>query len=176
VEYFKKLAGFDTLRLVLSKGAILVEGPSDELVVQRGYRDAKGRLPIEDGIDVISVGLSHKRFLDLAIRLKRRVWIVTDNDGKAKEDVEKRFADYLGSEYRKYISLHTGEDPEYNTLEPQIVAVNDLGTLNAALGKKYKSKEEALAAMLADKTAAALAIFASDKKIVMPKYIQDVFA
>jgi len=80
VDYFKKLAGFDTLRLVLAEGAILVEGPSDELVIQRAYRDAKGRLPIDDGIDVISVGLSHKRFLDLAIRLNRRVWVVTDNE------------------------------------------------------------------------------------------------
>jgi putative ATP-dependent endonuclease of the OLD family len=98
-RYFKRLAGFDTLRLVLAAGAILVEGPSDELIVQRAYLDAKGRLPIDDGIDVISVGLSHKRFLDIAVRLKRRVWIVTDNDGKSSADVESRFADYLTHEF-----------------------------------------------------------------------------
>jgi predicted ATP-dependent endonuclease of OLD family len=38
VDYFKKLPGYDTLRLVLAKRVILVEGPSDELVVQRAYR------------------------------------------------------------------------------------------------------------------------------------------
>src|SRR5262249_46052501 len=66
VDYFKKLAGFDTLRLVLAKQVILVEGPSDELVVQRAYRDTHdGRLPIHDGIDVMSMdSLSAKRFLD----------------------------------------------------------------------------------------------------------------
>lgn len=171
VEYFKKLAGFDTLRLVLAKGAILVEGPSDELILQRGYLDAKGNLPIDDGIDVISVGLSHKRFLDLAVRLKRRVWLVTDNDGKTTEEVSKRFAEY--TDYA-FVSLHTGSDPELRTLEPQIVAANDLATLNGALGASYASKEEAVEAMLADKTGAALAIFESDSAIKMPEYLADV--
>jgi len=173
VDYFKKLSGFDTLRLVLAKGAILVEGPSDELVVQRGYLDVKGKLPIDDGIDVISVGLSHKRFLDLAIRLNRRVWVVTDNDGKTLDQVKERFEKYLGY---KMFSLHVGTDPELNTLEPNIVAVNDLETLNAALGAEFTTKEEVLSAMLKDKTGAALAIFESATKIVMPEYIRNVFS
>src|SRR5258708_2296439 len=63
VNYFKKLPGFDTLRLVLAKRVILVEGPSDELIVQRAYCDANNnRLPIHDGIDVMSMdALSAKR-------------------------------------------------------------------------------------------------------------------
>jgi len=173
VDYFKKLSGFDTLRLVLSKGAILVEGPSDELVVQRGYWDAKGKLPIDDGIDVISVGLSHKRFLELAIRLNRRVWVVTDNDGKTVEEKRAQFAEYLGHEC---VSLHTGKDPNIRTLEPQIVEANSVATLNEVLGKSCGSKEELCKVMHDDKTAAALAIFSSEKKIAMPEYIQDVFA
>jgi predicted ATPase len=172
VDYFKKLSGFDTLRLVLSKGAILVEGPSDELIVQRGYKDVKGRLPIDDGIDVISVGLSHKRFLELAIRLKRRVWVVTDNDGKTVEVKRAQFADYL---IHECVSLHTGKDPRIKTLEPQIVEVNDIATLNEVLGKELNSKAELCQAMSDDKTGAALAIFDSEKTIVMPEYIQDVF-
>jgi predicted ATPase len=172
VDYFKKLSGFDTLRLVLSKGAILVEGPSDELVVQRGYLDAKGRLPIDDGIDVISVGLSHKRFLELAIRLKRRVWVVTDNDGKTVQEKEVQFAEYL---LHDCVSLHTGKDPKFNTLEPQIVEVNSVATLNEVLGTSCGSKEELCKVMHDDKTAAALAIFTSEKSIKMPEYIQDVF-
>lgn len=171
VEYFKKLAGYDTLRLVLSKGAILVEGPSDELVVQRGYLDAKGRLPMDDGIDVISVGLSHKRFLDLAIRLNRRIWVVTDNDGKTVDQVKDRFADYIGYDF---VSIHTGDDPKLRTLEPQIVAANDLAKLNDALGTEFTSKEEAVEAMQRDKTGFALAIFEAKIPIKMPKYIADV--
>ncbi|AWT17058.1 ATP-dependent nuclease [Stenotrophomonas maltophilia] len=171
VDYFKKLAGFDTLRLVLAKGAILVEGPSDELIVQRGYWDVRGNLPIDDGIDVISVGLSHKRFLDLAVRLKRRVWVVTDNDGKSAEQVSKRFGDYTGY---GFISIHTGSDPSLRTLEPQLAAANDLATLNAALGASHLSKELAVEAMLEDKTGSALAIFESPTTIKMPEYLANV--
>ncbi len=172
VEFFKKLPGFDTLRLALAEAAILVEGPSDELIVQRAYRDTHGRLPIDDGIDVISVGLSHKRFAALAIRLGRRVWLVTDNDGKSSEEVTQRFSEFLGDK----VSLHTADDPQLNTLETNLVAVNELSTLNCALGTEHPTKEDVLRAMLAEKTASALAIFESGTSLKMPKYIRDVIA
>ena len=90
-DFFKKLAGYDTLRLTLAAKAILVEGDSDELVVQRAYMDANsGRLPIQDGIDVISVGTAFLRFLELASALKIPVAVVTDNDGDTAA-VEKKY-------------------------------------------------------------------------------------
>ncbi|MBI4718127.1 MAG: AAA family ATPase [Planctomycetes bacterium] len=171
VRFFKKLPGFDTLRLALAESAILVEGPSDELILQRAYQDKHGRLPIEDGIDVISVGLSHNRFAELAIRLGRRVWLVTDNDGRSLDAVKERFSKYL---VENKVTLHTADDPKLNTLEPNIVKANNLRTLNSALGVKYATKDDVLRAMLADKTAWALAIFESDTKLHMPQYIQDV--
>lgn len=170
VKYFKRLAGHDTLRLVLARGAMLVEGPSDELVVQRAYKDRHGHLPIQDGIDLISVGLSHKRFLDVAVRLGRRAWVITDNDGQSEDEVTARFANYLTHDF---VSLHFGHDSTLRTLEPQIVAINELGTLNTVLDKKFTTKEEALAHILDKKTEAALAIFESDAQITMPQYIRD---
>lgn len=53
------------------------------------------------------------------------------------------------------------------------MAVNDLATLNAALSNKFASKDGAQAYMLANKTEAALAVFESDTKLVMPPYIHD---
>lgn len=170
VEYFKKLAGHDTLRLVLADSVILVEGPSDELVVQRAYFDEHGKLPIDDGIDVISVGLAHRRFLDIAVGLNRRARVLTDNDGKTEAEILQRFADYASNEN---ISIHTGDDPALPTLEPQLVDVNDLAKLNEVLGKAFASKEDVTKWMSAEKTSAALAIFESEKKLVMPKYIRD---
>jgi len=169
-DYFKKLPGFDTLRLVLAGSAILVEGPSDELIIQRAYRDIHRRSPIDDGIDVISVGRSHKRFAELAIRLGRPVRIVTDNDHKTEGEVRQRFAECLKSDN---VSLYTASDPALNTLEPNIVDANDLLTLNSALGKNYTTVEEVGLAMLAEKTSSALAIFESKTNINMPKYIRD---
>ena len=53
---------------------MLVEGPSDELVFQKLYMQTNDRkLPIEDGIDVISVqSLAFKRFLDIANLLEKK--------------------------------------------------------------------------------------------------------
>ncbi|MFO1076057.1 MAG: TOPRIM nucleotidyl transferase/hydrolase domain-containing protein, partial [Geminicoccaceae bacterium] len=51
----KRLPGHDTLRLILAKRSILVEGPSDELVVQAAFKKKHGKMPLEAGVDVISV-------------------------------------------------------------------------------------------------------------------------
>lgn len=171
VDFFKKLPGYNTLRLALADSTILVEGPSDELIVQRAYHDIHGHFPIEDGIDVISVGMSHKRFADLAKRLDRRVWIVTDNDGKSYDEITRRFADFLDPDR---VTLHTSHDPKLHTLEPNLVEVNELPTLNAALGTKHLTKDAVLNGMKADKTSSALAIFESKTRIKMPDYILDV--
>ncbi len=93
-DFFHKLPGYDTLRFVLSQKSILVEGDADELVVQRAYMDAnEGKLPIDDEIDVISVGLSFLRFLELATALKIPVVVATDNDGDTAA-VERKYAKY----------------------------------------------------------------------------------
>jgi putative ATP-dependent endonuclease of OLD family len=46
-KFFKKLPGYDTLRLALAEKVVLVEGDADELVVQKAYMlKHQGRLPI----------------------------------------------------------------------------------------------------------------------------------
>ena len=53
-DYFKKLPGHDTLRMILAKRTILVEGPSDELLVLKTYLQKHGKTPLQDGVEVIS--------------------------------------------------------------------------------------------------------------------------
>lgn len=173
-DYFMKLSGYDTLRLVLAKKVILVEGPSDELIVQRAYMDSHaGKLPIHDGIDVINVrGLSFKRFLDIAKPLKKSVVVVTDNDGKPHADVEARYTDYVSSE----IGIHVGRDPAFKTLEPQILAANSRAAINAILGTNFATDDLLIEHMTDNKTTAALAIFESSTTITMPEYISNAIA
>ncbi len=65
-SYFRKLAGYDTLRLVLAYKLALAEGPSDTIALERAYKDKIGRMPSEDGIDIISMGgLTFKRAFEL---------------------------------------------------------------------------------------------------------------
>jgi putative ATP-dependent endonuclease of OLD family len=173
VDYFKKLPGFDTLRVVLAQQIILVEGPSDELIVQRAYRDAhQGRLPLHDGIDVMCVdGLTAKRFLDIAIPLKRRATVVTDNDGDAAA-AEARYAEYRG---HQFIRICVGQGSA-KTLEPQLLAANSLAILNKVLGKSFATDEALLTYMKNHKTDCALKIFESPETITMPEYIREAVA
>jgi predicted ATPase len=81
-NYFMKLPGYDTLRMVLSRRSILVEGPSDELIVRKAYQQKYHKTPLDDGVEVITVNsLAFKRFLDIARTLDLDVVVVTDNDG-----------------------------------------------------------------------------------------------
>lgn len=172
-EYFKKLSGYDTLRLILAKKAVLVEGPSDELIVQKAYYLKYKKMPINDGIDVISVGLSFKRFLDIAKELKIVVSVVTDNDGDYKEKVEKKYKDYVGI---PTIAIHFDKDDSAHTLEPQIVKVNDINVLNGILGTSFTDKKLLSDYMENNKTEYALKLFDTTEDFSIPQYIQDAIA
>lgn len=180
-EFFQKIAGYDTLRLILCRRAILVEGDSDELVVQRAYMDLHdGRLPIADGVDVISVGLSFLRFLEISVKLNIPTCVVTDNDGKI-DALQKKYADYLGDKAKPNISICFDEtvdkndadisDFNYNTLEPKLLKANSLQLFNTIFGKKYATEDDLRKYMKEHKTECALSIFNSKQKINYPDYI-----
>ncbi len=169
-EYFKKLSGYDTLRLILARKTILVEGPSDELIVQKAYLLKHNKLPIENGVDVINVhGLSFTRFLDIAKELKNDVVVVTDNDGKYQKKVIDKYKDYQS----KNIKIFADSDDNFPTLEPQIVRSNKIGVLNKIFGTEYTNKEDLVEYMKDNKTECALKIFETTENIQFPNYVQD---
>ncbi len=169
-DYFMKLPGYDTLRLLLSKRSILVEGPSDELIVQRAYKDKHGKMPIENGVDVISVGsLAFKRFLEIARLLKLDVRVVTDNDGDVTA-LETKYKDYLQA-IDSTIRICYDPDTSYGTLEPQLLKANSLDTLKAILGTKHKTDDALLTHMSNNKTDCALKMFKTDQPWATPEYI-----
>jgi len=183
-EFFEKIPGYDTLRLVLCKKAILVEGDSDELIVQRAYMDANnGKLPIQDQIDVISVGTSFLRFLQIAQMIGKNVCVVTDNDGDVLA-LEKKYKDFLVANAKQNIkicydpiidtgSLEIGGDKfNYNTLEPKFLKVNGLKKLNDVFGLQ-KTEDELHKYMKSNKTDCALKIFDTNETLAFPKYILD---
>ncbi|MBE9522086.1 MAG: AAA family ATPase, partial [Proteobacteria bacterium] len=175
-EFFKKLPGYETLRLILCKKAVLVEGDSDELVFQRAYMDAhNGRLPIEDGIDVIAVQLTFKRFLEIATAMGQHVAVVTDNDGNYATNITQKY-----EEYSKIpsISIFADKREELSTLEPQFVDANssDLKTLRDAIRLDqgtYDTAEKITHYMSGNKTTWALRVFEATEHLQYPKYILD---
>ena len=175
-EYFEKLPGYDTLRLILAKRVIMVEGPSDELIVQRAYKDKYGLLPIEDGVDVISVrGLSFKRFLDIARRLEKRVAVVTDNDGNYEAKIRKKYQDYEGIDC---IKVYASDNEDLKTLEPQFVEANkdNLTEIRELVGiseADHPAQINVSDYMGDNKTEWALAVFNSNKTFNYPAYITE---
>lgn len=186
-DFFSKIAGYDTLRLILADKIILVEGDSDELIVQRAYLDKFSKLPIENGIDVMSVGLTFNRFLEIAKILQKKVSVVTDNDGDI-DALKKKYKEYLENESCKNIKicfkntinenmfqLENNENYNFNTLEPNLLKENSLQILNEVLNKSFSSEKDLLIYMRANKTDSALKIFNSPKQISYPQYIIDSF-
>lgn len=167
-DYFMKLPGHDTLRLILAKRAILVEGPSDELIVQRAYKDRHGVLPLEHGVDVISVNsLAFKRFLDIAIAVKKETDVVTDNDG----DLAKLKAKYDGYDASAFVKLQYDQDEAYPTLEPQILRKNGKEKVGDILGKSFADDAAAIAYMTDRKAETALKFFETEVEWLPPDYI-----
>lgn len=176
-NYFKHISGYDTLRFVLSKAIILVEGPSDELIVQKAYFQIYNKIPIHDCIDIRSVGTSFMRFLELAELLNIKVAIVTDNDGRTES---------LNKKYNKYNNIknicicydnkdRTPEHPihkNYNTLEYYLIQENGLEVISEIIGNAFNNEEEAFSYMIENKTDCALRFFESRSNFNIPEYIQ----
>jgi len=168
--YFKRLPGHDTLRLILARCTILVEGPSDELIVQKAFRQKYNVLPIEAGVEVISVySLAFKRFLEIAKPLNIDTRVVTDNDGRVEAVIEK-YKDYVDD---KNIRICFSKDNNLKTLEMHIVLLNDLNKLNRILCASFRTTDDLLEYMLGNKTEYALKIFESEETIAVPDCIED---
>jgi putative ATP-dependent endonuclease of OLD family len=175
-DFFKKMAGYNTLRLLLCRKAVLVEGDSDELIFQKAYMEENsGRLPIEDGIDVISVKLTFLRFLEIANKIGQPVAVITDNDKDYQNKIVKKYEVYSDSDF---IKIFADERESFPTLEPQFADANsqDIGSLCEAIGidgTKYTDEKMITNYMLSNKTTWAYKVFQSDIKVNYPKYITE---
>lgn len=180
LRFFKKLPNYDTLRFLLSKRAILVEGPTDELIIQKFYYDNFEKLPIENGIDIITVGsLAFKRYCDLALLVNKEIVIFTDNDGDIKNKINDKYKEYLSTEL---VKIYYDSDENFNTLEPSMLEVNSKTTeafnlFKSVIGKnnslKSRDKEGVLEFMVKNKTEWSLRVFEDNRCVKYPKHIYE---
>lgn len=167
VAYFRKLPGYDTLRLVLAEKLALVEGPSDVLVLERAFIDETGSRPIDLGVDIVTMGgLTFKRALEVCACLDRSVVALQDNDGVPPEEVAAATDHLLKAGARHHIISEVSEGP---TLEPQLAAVNDEALLRRVLGI---TDQATLATwMRNNKTEVGLRVLDAAEPIKFPAYI-----
>lgn len=166
VAYFKHLSGYDTLRLVLAARLVLVEGPSDEMIFERAFRDKTGRTTAEAGLDVVSMGgISFARALELCAKLDRPVIALQDNDGSTIAEILEPLEGFL-SDSRK---MCVGDKTLGKTLEPQLITANSTATMKTLLNLRSQDNPETW--MPNHKTETALRILESDQTITFPPYI-----
>lgn len=175
-SFFTKISNYPTLRLILCKSAILVEGPTDEIVITYYYKKKYDHHPFEDGLELISVeGVKFKRFIELAKSFKKRVAIITDNDGFSPDKLHSHRG--LG-EIPDNIKMFTEPDVHINTLETSFVKANanNLQELSDTVRKtevNHDTKEDLIEFMKRNKTewAYRLLIKIDSTNFETPEYI-----
>ena len=131
VKTLKRLPGYDTLRVALSRKVILVEGPSDELVLKKIYMRKFSRMPEQDGIDIIVVrGVGFNTFIEVGKEIGTQIRVLRDNDGDFDTHVVKERAKYVA--YPNIRLISSANDKEFS-LEPALIHANakDVATLDA---------------------------------------------
>lgn len=182
MNFFMKLPGYNTVRFLLADKVILVEGPTEELIIQRAYKDQYDKLPIEDGIDVITVNsLAFKRYCDLALLVKKPLNIITDNDGNIQHNIIDKYKGYI-DKHGDLIRIFYEKDQHLNTIEPSVLAANSIDSDTLERFKRVISKNnsmlkknthEVLNFMTNNKAEWGLRVFDSTEFIEYPKYIKD---
>jgi len=167
VTYFRKLAGFDTLRLVLAPKLALVEGPSDAIVLERAVRDVVHKSPMEMGVDIVSMGgLTFKRALEVCTCLGRQAVALQDNDGRDPRVAEAEVVHLLDQPHRV---LLVSDPTSGHTLEPQLIAANGETLMRKVLGLSVSADVGTW--MKNNKTEAALRVLDSSVSVAFPEYI-----
>nr|WP_315228010.1 AAA family ATPase [uncultured Albidiferax sp.] len=131
VKTLKRLPGYDTLRVALSRKVILVEGPSDELVLKKVYQRKHKRLPEQDGIDIVVVrGVGFKTFIEVGKEIGTKIHVLRDNDGDYQGNIEQERLEYKAF---PNIELFSPVNNEEFSLEPAMIYANaiNIKTLNA---------------------------------------------
>lgn len=141
-KFFCKVCHYPTLRLILSKAVILVEGPADEMVVTYYYyKEHQKKHPFNDGIELIAVGgVAFKEYVELLKNFRKKVSIITDNDGYNFEELLK----HRGLEnLPDNIKVFAESDTKQNTLEPSFVNanINEIQSMSNLFHKKKVADE-----------------------------------
>lgn len=151
------------IEFALSNKAILVEGPSEYMLMERFYKECTSKAPEADNVHVINVrGLSFKRYLDIAKLTNCKVAVITDNDKNHTINCDRKYMNYATD---KNIGIFYEEDDEKWTFEVVLYEEN-----SELCNKLFGSN--ATDYMLNNKTEAAYKMLSQEESIVVPGYIK----
>ena len=166
-EFFQKSRSSNILEFILSPKAILVEGPSENILINHKLFDkVVGKPPDNLGVSVISInGLSFKRYLEVAKLVGNRVAVVTDNDGDPDSARIKSYKEYESDDIRVFCC----KNKNIKTFETAVYEANKALCDTVFPGGTGSSLDY----MLANKTDSSYKLAVSDGVIEPPEYIKE---
>ena len=162
-KYFMKAPVAGVLEFVISHKVILVEGPSEYMLLEKFYESIAGNKPEIDGVHIVDIhGLSFKRYLETAQLIKNKVAIVTDNDGDIQKYCVNKYSDFLND---ANIKICYEEDETKSTFE-MVLYCDNQELCSRIFG------DDARNYMLKNKTEAAYLLLDQGEAISVPDYIR----
>lgn len=178
LDYLAKKPNLDFLKFLYSRNCILVEGPTEELIIKSYLSRQMKQL---NDIEVISLHKGFRKMLDIWLKVNQnishKIGIIRDfdNQNKAKEDHEN---------YNQYPNIFVTTTQEY-TLEPEFVNTStNFEKLKTYFSTKHGWEDIDTKEKLSDKWRGAktdtMLHFCQDietdelKDVVMPNHISEV--
>lgn len=97
-NFFNRQTNSNLLQFVLSNKVILVEGPTEYILMEYFYKKINNVKSYNDGVSIISVnGLSFLRYLEIASKLNIKTAVITDNDGNYDKNINEKYKEILKS-------------------------------------------------------------------------------
>lgn len=165
-RYFMKAPVANMMEFSISEKVILVEGPSEYMLLARFYETVTEQKPEVDGVHIIDAhGLSFKRYLEVAQLLEKKVAVITDNDKDRQKHCIDKYSAFAGIDTVQIFS--EADDTKY-TFEVVLYHANQ-----ALCDRLFGNG--ALEYMLNNKTEAAYQLLSQedDVAIQVPEYIQE---
>lgn len=181
-NYFTKLGNNNLLQFLLAEKCILVEGPTEYLLLPELYKSIyPGSSLQSDKIDIISCdGVSYKQYLEIAKHTNHKVAVITDNDTNP-QNVEY-MKEYNSENERSHIFMSEDTGDNGWTWEANIYGLNK--TLIESLitiqdGARYlyhgKEYEPYLGKMLNNKVETAFLLLDKVGELQCPQYVLEAF-
>lgn len=176
--FFTKSDNSNILKMILSEKIILVEGPTENLLIPKFYKEMRGKSIEDDKVSIISCnGISYKNYLKIAKKTNKKVAVITDNDKKQRNiDMMENF-----NEKEKLQHIFMDSDVTNWTWEACFYNLNKEffeKFIKVQKNRKYlfhgDPYDKVLGKMLNNKVETAYdMLISSDVDVEIPQYIKD---
>ena len=161
-KYFIKAPPAGIVEFILAPKTILVEGPSEYMLMESFYEKLTGHKPEDDNVNILDIrGLSFKRYLEIAKLTQSKVAVITDNDSDYVKNCIDKYKDYNSL---ANIKIFFEKDNSKNTFE--VVFFGDNTEVCEQLFKDVGH-------MISNKTESAYKLLTENFTLNVPQYIEE---